>query len=174
MAHDVFISHSSTDKPIADAICANLERAEIRCWVAPRDIAPGLDWPTAISNAIASSRVMVLVFSADANSSVEIGRELTMAATRGVIVIPFRIDNVAPEPGKEYYLGRTHWLDALNPPTQEQIDVLVGYVRSFLAGPPAVASAEAAMGAVVAPARPAPPSGAVGSVASSSPQGRGG
>ncbi len=36
MAHDVFISYSSKDKPIADAVCANIEAAGIRCWVAPR------------------------------------------------------------------------------------------------------------------------------------------
>ena len=45
MAHDVFISHSSKDKPIADAICANLEGTGIRCWIAPRDIAPSEVFP---------------------------------------------------------------------------------------------------------------------------------
>jgi hypothetical protein len=48
MAHDVFISYSSKDKPLADGICANLEAVGIRCWTAPRDIGPGEDWPTAI------------------------------------------------------------------------------------------------------------------------------
>jgi hypothetical protein len=36
MAHDVFISHSSEDKPAADAVCAILEESEVRCWIAPR------------------------------------------------------------------------------------------------------------------------------------------
>ena len=35
MAHDVFISYSSKDKPIADGITANLEAAGLRCWIAP-------------------------------------------------------------------------------------------------------------------------------------------
>ena len=64
MTHDVFISHSSKDKPVADAVCANLEAAGVRCWIAPRDIAPGEDWPTAITMASAQSRIMVLIFSA--------------------------------------------------------------------------------------------------------------
>lgn len=34
MARDVFISHSAHDKAVADAICAALEEAAIRCWVA--------------------------------------------------------------------------------------------------------------------------------------------
>jgi hypothetical protein len=133
MTHDVFISYSNKDKPIADAICANLEAGGIRCWIAPRDITPGLDWPTAIANAISASRLMVLVFSANSNSSNEVGRELILAANKNLIIIPFKIDNIAPEPGKEYYLARTHWLDAVNPPTQEQIDQLLGYARSFMA-----------------------------------------
>jgi uncharacterized protein YraI len=32
----------------------------------------------------------------------------------------------------EYYLARTHWLDAMNPPTKEQIAILVNRVRSFI------------------------------------------
>jgi len=36
MTHDIFISYSIMDKPIADAICANLEGAGVRYWIAPR------------------------------------------------------------------------------------------------------------------------------------------
>jgi hypothetical protein len=132
MPDEVFISYSHKDKPIADAICANLESAGCRCWIAPRDIAPGEDWPTAISNAIALRRVMVLVFSADSNRSKQVGNEISLAFENNLIIIPFKIDAITPEPGKQYYLARTHWLDAMNPPTQEQINTLVGYVRSFL------------------------------------------
>ncbi len=37
MAHDVFISHSSKNKPAADAVCHALEGDGVRCWIAPRD-----------------------------------------------------------------------------------------------------------------------------------------
>ena len=132
MAHDVFISYSSKDKPIADGVCANLEAAGIRCWIAPRDIRPGEDWPTAIAKAIAASQVMVLVFSAHSNSSEQVSRELFLAANSKVVIIPFKIENVEPEPGKLFFLGRTHWLDAMNPPTQAQINELVERVESFI------------------------------------------
>ena len=69
MAHDVFITYASADKPIADAVCARLEAARLRCWIAPRDILPGQDWTAAILNAIETSSVLVLVFSAQANES---------------------------------------------------------------------------------------------------------
>ncbi len=132
MAHNVFISYSSIDKPIADGICAHLESAGLRCWVAPRDIVPGDDWPTAIARAIAASRVMVLVFSQNSNRSEEVSRELYLAASSKVIIVPFKIEDIQPEAGKAYFLGRTHWLDAMNPPTLEQIGQLIERVKSIL------------------------------------------
>jgi hypothetical protein len=132
MAHDVYISYSNRDKPIADGICANLEAAGVRCWIAPRDITPGEDWPTSITKAISQSRVMVLVFSADSNSSEDISRELFLAANSKLIIIPFKIEDIEPEPGKQYYLARTHWLDAINPPTQEQIRSLIDSVKAVI------------------------------------------
>jgi non-specific serine/threonine protein kinase len=144
MAHDVFISYSHNDKAIADAICANLENANACCWIAPRDIAPGLDWPTAISNAVAASRIMVLVFSAHSNSSMDVSRELVLASNGNLIIIPFKIDAIEPEPGKQYYLARTHWFEAMNPPSQEQINTLVSYVKSFLSDQEAPALAKPA------------------------------
>jgi hypothetical protein len=133
MAHDVFISYSSKDKPIADGICAHLEAATVRCWIAPRDIEPGDDWPTAISKAITQSKIMVLVFSASSNSSEDVSREVNLAANNKVVIIPFKIENVEPKPGINYYLSRTHWLDAMNPPTQEQIQLLIERTKKLLA-----------------------------------------
>ncbi len=132
MAHDIFISHSSKDKLIADGICANLEAAGLRCWIAPRDIAAGDDWPTAITTAISHCKVMVLIFSASSNSSKDVGREIILAANHELTIIPFKIDNTEPEPGKQYYLARTHWLEAMNPPTKAQIKLLVERVRAIV------------------------------------------
>ena len=61
-AREVFISYSSQDKPTADAMCAALERSGMRCWIAPRDIAPGANWGEAIVEGIKVSRVMVVIF----------------------------------------------------------------------------------------------------------------
>jgi TIR domain. len=132
MAHDVFISYSSHDKPVADGICANLEGAGLRCWIAPRDIGPGEDWPTAIAGGISVAKVMVLVFSQNSNMSDEVSRELYLAANNKLAIIPFVIENVIPEAGKAYYMGRTHWMDAMNPPTQEQIGKLTKRVKSLV------------------------------------------
>ena len=49
MAHDVFISYSSKDKPVADAACATLESSGVRCWIAPRDVAPGVAYAESLA-----------------------------------------------------------------------------------------------------------------------------
>ena len=133
MAHDVFISYSHFDKAIADTLCEAIEKTGVRCWIAPRDIAPGQDWPEAISNAIVLSRIMLLVFSAHSNASRDVSRELVLASNSNLIIIPFKIAAIEPEPGKQYYLARTHWFEAGDPPTQTQIEALSRHVKSFLA-----------------------------------------
>src|SRR5205807_10297606 len=96
MAHDLFISYSHKDKPAADAACATLEARGIRCWIAPRDEAPGSDWGEAILDAINGARVMVVVFSAHANESTQIKREVERAVAKGIPIIPLRIEDVVP------------------------------------------------------------------------------
>jgi hypothetical protein len=133
VAHDVFISYSHHDKPQADAVCATLEAKGIRCWIAPRDITPGKEWGEAIVEAIRSSRVMVLVFSSHANDSPQIRREVQLAVSAETVLIPFRIEDVAPARSLEFFLGVPHWLDAVTPPLEAHLKRLAAVVPSFLA-----------------------------------------
>jgi hypothetical protein len=60
--HDVFISHSTKDNQVADAICHVLEQNGVRCWIAPRDIAAGTDYGTEIIRGIKNCTVFFLFF----------------------------------------------------------------------------------------------------------------
>jgi hypothetical protein len=82
----IFISHSSKDKSIADAICNQLESAGIPCWIAPRDIEVGSDWTRGVMQGIAKCRVFVLVFTDHANDSEHVGREVANAFSLGLAV----------------------------------------------------------------------------------------
>src|SRR5256885_180831 len=95
-AYDVFISYASADKPWADAACAMLESRQIRCWIAPRDIVPGREWGAAIVAAIDACQIMVLIFSTQANDSPQVRREVERAVSKGLIVLPCRIEDVHP------------------------------------------------------------------------------
>ena len=132
MAFDIFISHSSKDKVIADAICAGLESRGIRCWIAPRDIPPGSDWPSEIVNAISACKAFVLVFSKNSNDSSQAKRELDCAVKHEKAIVPFRIEKIEPDGSMEYYLGHLHWLDALTPPLADHIEKLSEHIQSIL------------------------------------------
>ncbi len=132
MAHDVFISYSSEDKPIADAVCATLERSQIRCWIAPRDILPSQSYGEAIVEAINSAKLMVLVFSSSSNSSPQVLREVERAVSKEIPIVPFRIAEVAPTKSMEYFLSAPHWLDAITPPIEQHLKRLVEVTRSVV------------------------------------------
>ena len=133
----VFISHSSKDKPVGDAACAILEQRGYRCWIAPRDILPGTEWGEAIMNGLTSCQVFVLVFSANANESPQVRREIERAVHHGLLVIPFRIEDVAPHRSMEYFMSVPHWLDAMTPPLEAHLDKLAEVVGRLLDDPAA-------------------------------------
>ncbi len=136
MAQDIFISHSSKDKVIADAVCHALEARGIRCWIAPRDIRPGEDFAASIVRAISGSRFMVLIFSLDANSSPHVLNEVSTAMKKGVVIVPFRIHDVPLSDSLEYYTSRSHWLDAVNPPLDAHLVSLSDTIEKYLAVSP--------------------------------------
>jgi hypothetical protein len=132
MAHDVFISHSVKDKTTADAMCATLESEGVRCWIAPRDVTPGMEWGKCIIDAIREARIMVLVFTAHANASQQIRREIERAVHHDVIIVPFRVEDVVPDESLEYFIGNVHWLDALTPPLEAHLESLAATVKLLL------------------------------------------
>jgi hypothetical protein len=159
MAHDVFICHASKDKTVADAVCATLESQGIRCWMAPRDIQAGTSYAEGIVHAITEAKVMVLVFSATANASQQVEREIERAVHRNIPLIPFRIEDVAPERGLEYFLSTPHWLDAYTPPMEAHLKTLATQVAALLGKPPVAVTplVPAAAAASPLPASAQPP-----------------
>lgn len=132
MPYEVFISHSSKDKKVADVICGFLEQRKIRCWIAPRDVQPGKKWASEIIGGLDQCAAMVLVFSQHSNESVQVARELERATSKGITIFPFRIDNSPLAPEMEYFISNTHWLDALTEPVELHLDTLYKSVRAQL------------------------------------------
>lgn len=139
MAHDVFISYSSKDKTTGDAVCATLESEGIRCWIAPRDVTPSMEWSECIIDAIQECRIMVLVFTTSANDSPQIHREIERAVNHGVAVLPFRTEDILPDKALEYFIGDVHWLDALTVPLEAHLKNLAETVKMLLAKMPPIA-----------------------------------
>ena len=167
MNFDAFISYASKDKPTADAVCAALEDAQIRCWIAPRDILPGSDWSASIIDALDHCRVMILIFSGNANDSQQIRNEVVHAVHRGVPVIPVRIEDIPPGKSLAYFMSGVHWLDALSPPLEAHLKRLAESVRTMLQ---LVPGAEPSAGTAAAAARTTGSEQEVMALASAGPQ----
>jgi hypothetical protein len=133
MAHDVFISHSSKNKAIGDAVCAVLESEGIRCWIAPRDVTPGLEFGECIIEAIEQTRIMVLVFTADANASPQVRKEIERAVSHGVTILNWKVEDVVPGRALEFFISNVHWIDAVAPPLEAHLSYLAGTVKMLLA-----------------------------------------
>jgi len=129
MAHDVFISYSHKDKKAADAVCSIMEKNEIRCWLAPRDINPGVPFAEAIIDGIKGSKVFILIYSSNSNHSQQVVKEVDRAVHHGLAIIPVRLEDVPMSKQLEYYVSNVHWMDALTPPLENHINKLCNVVR---------------------------------------------
>jgi hypothetical protein len=111
MQKKIFISCSSKDGKAALTICEAIEARGYACWISSRDIGPGENFQEAIASAIGDAALMVLVFSANANNSGEIKKELALAGQMRRVVIPVRIEDVAPSGAFVYELATRQWID---------------------------------------------------------------
>lgn len=129
---DVFISHSAKNGIIADALKHRLESSSIRCWKAPDNILPGQVWEEAITDAISLCKATLLVWSKESQTSQQVKRELTLSASLGKVIIPFRIEDIKPEGTFAYYLSNTHWLDAFSKNEENAIIEAVDRIKKIL------------------------------------------
>lgn len=112
MKYDVFISYSSKDQKVIEALCHYLEEQNIRCFVAYRDIPKGEDWGAHIPPAIKESKVFVYVHTKNSNKSIDTTKEIQYALDYRTVLIPFRLEEIPLITEKEYRLKCTNWMDA--------------------------------------------------------------
>jgi len=93
-------------------------------------------WGESIIDAIESSRIMILIFSRNADASPQIKREVERAVNKGVYIIPFRVDEIPPSKSLEYFISTSQWMDAFSPPLQRHLDNLAKTVKAVLKRPP--------------------------------------
>ena len=119
--HDVMISYSHKDQQYADMIVGILEQNEIKCWIDYRDATPGVNYAGSIVRAIKGATFVVLILSDNSIASAQVLNEVNSAVNNGVTIIPFKIDAAELNDNLEYYLSKTHWLDAITPPMESHI-----------------------------------------------------
>lgn len=120
MAHDVFISYSTKNTEFAEAVCDNLENNGVECWIAPRNIKTGTNYAKEIMDGLEASKVIVLVFSKDAQESEYVNNEIDTAFSKGKCIVSLKVDDTFPKDQMEFFLKNTQWLDASPTALKEQ------------------------------------------------------
>ena len=128
----VFISYATEDLPIAQAICAEVEAREISCWIAERDVRVGANWAESIAEALGSCNALILILSANANASKEVGKEVAIADKNGLHIFPVRIEDVEPKGPLAYHTGGRQWFEALSPRRGAQFKQLAASISAML------------------------------------------
>jgi hypothetical protein len=143
-AYDLFLSHASQqDGKRALSLCNALEAVGLRCFIAPRDMEPGEDWPTTLVRAIPRCRLLVLLLSQAALDSRFVPLEVERAGSRGIPIFPVRIEALKPDEKLEIFLSRTHWYDAFAHPWEQILPNLVECIAHRLRQPQPSPSTEA-------------------------------
>jgi len=118
---DIFISYASPNKETADALAQQLEANGATCWIAPRNIDPGGDYGEEIVRGIQDSVMFVVVFSAQANGSKHVLREVDRAIGFDKVIVPIKIDATLPTGGMDYRLCTVQWVEAGGSPIPEKV-----------------------------------------------------
>ena len=133
MAQQIFISYSTGDQAVADAICKALESSGVKCWIAPRDIEAASGWGGSIVAGIRASQAVLVVFSEKSNASPQVVREMEVAVSQRLPLIPVRIADALPTEDMQYFLGVSHWFDAYPQPIETYLPQIVGMSHRVLA-----------------------------------------
>ena len=130
MTGKIFISYSTQDKKIADKVIGYLESQEFTCWVAPRDISPGMDWAESIIDGIDSASLMILIVSNRSNKSPQVRREVERAVSMGVTIIPLIIEKIELSKWMQYYVSAHQWIDASSVPIEDVFPALEDSIQA--------------------------------------------
>lgn len=134
MSFDVFISYSTCDSALANAVKQALQAEGVRCWKAPEDVIPDSNthYAAQIVEAIERCPVMVLIWSVSSMESLEVSKELSVAMDAKTTVIPFRTEDIKPEGSFKYHLQGVHWLDMFDKPLENALQDLYSQVSANL------------------------------------------
>ena len=135
---DVFISyHTSTALDIVSALGEKLERQGITCWYAPRDCEGNFD--EAIISALNKASIFLLIINQGSMQSEQVKNEIHAAFTRysqkNMYITLFQIDNYPVNETVQYFLGRIHRINGIQPPMEERLNDVVNrisYIKNEL------------------------------------------
>jgi hypothetical protein len=130
-AHEIFICYSSKDEAKARTVLEFLEANGFKCWISSRDVRPGRNYQESIVGAIQDAHIVMFLFSEFSNTTGEVKKELSLASSFDIPVIPLRLTQTTPNAALQYELATRQWIDAF-PRLDAALDRLLAAVHETL------------------------------------------
>jgi hypothetical protein len=125
---DVFLSHSSHDKPAVRQLKAMVVKHELAVWLDEDQLQPGIPWQPLLERGIKSSRSVAVLIGNDGIGpweSEEMRAALQVAVQDGCPVIPVLLPGATRAPELPLFLANRTWVDLRNGLTDEGMAKLV-------------------------------------------------
>lgn len=145
--YDVFISYATPQLAIATQMGAALKEAGISYWLARERIDVGEDFRMAITHALETAKVVVLVLSAAAVESPWVQAEITVAFSSKKPFFPLKVEEFKLPREFDLLLKLRQWKEVFHQPFETYVDGIVSRVQTEL---------RALTAKKVAPSAPAP------------------
>jgi uncharacterized protein YciU (UPF0263 family) len=139
MSHDIFISYASENRDPADVLVRTLENNGYKCWIAPRDMSPGVNWGEALIRAIEAAGLFVVLISKKSADSDFVLRDVFLADKKMIPILPVRLERVShpsdnfgvfhPSDKLDLLLGDSHQIDATNGEGEQRFAGLVAHLK---------------------------------------------
>lgn len=128
---DLFISyHTDSSKYVVEKIVPMLESKGISCWYAPRDCDNA--WAEVILQAIDSASMFLVIINEQSMNSEHVKNEINAAFSRysknQLSILIFKIDTSKLNATTEYYLGRIHMVNGVEPPFEDRLSELTNRI----------------------------------------------
>lgn len=120
----IFVSYSKHDQAKVEPVIALLKEAGHDLWIDRHAIEGAASWREEIVEALTNSRYMLFFASKTSYRSINVGKELSIAADENLIIIPVLLENCEPAGAGKFVVAGLQRIDARNKSAREVASVL--------------------------------------------------
>src|SRR5215475_11257962 len=133
MAGEIFISYRRADAAWARRLHELLRAEGVEAWY-DAQVGAGQDWRIATAKALEDSKIFVLLFSENAAQSSDIAKELAAAVLEKKLIVPVRLQNIAPKGAFLYELASRNWINAYDDTDAKLAEIAKGLAQMVRSG----------------------------------------
>ncbi|HEX4271633.1 MAG TPA: TIR domain-containing protein [Rhizomicrobium sp.] len=133
MAGEIFISYRRADEAWARLLHSLLQGEGVEAWY-DAQIGVGQDWRIATAKALEASQIFVLLFTSNAAQSSDIAKELAAAVQEKKLIVPVRLEDIAPKGAFLYELASRNWVNAYENPDAKLAELAKGLAHLVRTG----------------------------------------